>query len=234
VTRTAWLAGGLAACLLWPVPAHAARTVSFRAADGTHLSASLYEPDRPPAPGIVLIHMLTRSRGDWDETAQRLRDAGFVALALDLRGHGESSGAGSHGAALGSMLQDVQAALAFVRGHGTVAPGRLGLAGASAGANLAAMAAGADRSVRSLVLLSVTTDYRGLKTEPSLRRFEGSVLFLAGSNDAYALRSARALAGSTTRRNVETFEGAGHGTLMLQRRPELVDRLVNWFRQTLF
>jgi dienelactone hydrolase len=234
VTRTAWLAGGLAACLLWPVPAHAARTVSFRAADGTHLSASLYEPDRPSAPGIVLIHMLTRSRGDWDETAQRLRDAGFVALALDLRGHGESSGAGSHGAAFGPMLQDVQAALAFVRGQGTVAPGRLGLAGASAGANLAAMAAGADRSVRSLVLLSVTTDYRGLKTEPSLRRFEGSVLFLAGSNDAYAVRSAHALAGSTTLRNVETFEGAGHGTVMLQRRPELVDRLVNWFRQTLF
>ena len=132
------------------------------------------------------------------------------------------------------MLQDVQAALAFVRGQGTVAPGRLGLAGASAGANLAAMAAGADRSVRSLVLLSVTTDYRGLKTEPSLRRFEGSVLFLAGSNDAYAAALRARPRRTTTLRNVETFEGAGHGTVMLQRRPELVDRLVNWFRQTLF
>ena len=103
-----------------------------------------------------------------------------------------------------------------------------------AGANLATMAAGADKSVRSLVLLSVTTDYRGLRTEPALKRFEGSVLFLAGSNDPYALRSARTLAGSTTARQLETLEGAGHGTVMLQRRPELVDRLVNWFRQTLF
>ena len=208
--------------------------MSFRAADGTHLSASLYEPDRRPAPAIVLIHMLTRSRSDWEETAQRLRDGGFVALALDLRGHGESAGGRPDGATLGPMLQDVQAALAFLKGQATVATGRLGLAGASAGANLAAMAAGGDTSVRSLVLLSVTTDYRGLKTEPSLRRFEGAVLFLAGSNDAYAVRSARALAGSTTRRQVETFEGAGHGTVILQRRPELVDRLVNWFRQTLF
>jgi acetyl esterase/lipase len=132
------------------------------------------------------------------------------------------------------MLQDVQAALAFLRTQATVARGRIGLAGASAGANLAAMAAGSDTSVRSLVLLSVTTDYRGLKTEPSLKRFEGAVLFLAASNDPYALRSARALAGSTTVRRVETFEGAGHGTVMLQRRPELVDRLVNWFRETLF
>jgi dienelactone hydrolase len=234
VTRTPWPAAALVAILLWPASAHAARTVSFRAADGTSLSASLYEPDRRPAPGIVLIHMLTRSRGDWDETAQRLRDGGFVALALDLRGHGESSGARPDAGALGPMLQDVQAALAFLKGQGTVATGRLGIAGASAGANLAAMAAGGDRSVRSLALLSVTTDYRGLKTEPSLRRFEGSVLFLTGSNDPYALRSARVLVGTSTLRHLETFEGAGHGTVMLQRRPELMDRMLNWFRQTLF
>jgi alpha-beta hydrolase superfamily lysophospholipase len=233
LTRIAWLTAGFLGSLVWAVPAEAARTVSFRAADGTHLSASLYEPDRRPAPAVVLIHMLTRTRGDWDDTARRLRDGGFVALALDLRGHGESSGARPDGAALGPMLQDVQAALAFVKAQGVVATGRVGLAGASAGANLAAMAAGGDKSVRSLVLLSATTDYRGLKTEAALRRFAGSVLFLAGSNDSYALRSARVLAGSTTFRHVETFDGAGHGTVMLQRRPDLVDRLVNWFRQTL-
>jgi dienelactone hydrolase len=234
VTRTAWLAAALVPIVLCPAPALAARTVSFRAADGTPLSASLYEPDRRPAPGIVLIHMLTRSRADWDETAQRLRDGGFVALALDLRGHGESSGARPEASTLGPMLQDVQAALAFLQRQGTVAPGRVGIAGASAGANLAAMAAGGDRSVRSLALLSATTDYRGLKTEPSLRRFDGAVLFLAGSNDSYAMRSARVLAGSSSLRYVETFEGAGHGTVMLLRRPELVERLLNWFRQTLF
>jgi dienelactone hydrolase len=234
VTHPAQFAAGVVACLLWAMPAHAARAVSFRAADGTNLSASLYEPDRRPAPAVVLIHMLTRSRGDWADTAERLRDRGFVALALDLRGHGESSGARPEGGALGPMLQDVQAALAFLRAHAAVATGRVGLAGASAGANLAALAAGGDKSVRSLVLLSVSTDYRGLKAEPALRRFDGSVLFLAGSNDSYALRSARVLAGSTTLRQVETFEGAGHGTVMLQRRPELVDRLVNWFQQTLF
>jgi dienelactone hydrolase len=234
VTRTPGLAVAILGCLLWAAPARAERNVSFRAADGTHLSASLYEPDRRPAPAIVLVHMLTRSRGDWSDTAERLREAGFVALALDLRGHGESSAGRAEAPTLGPMLQDVQAALAFLRAQATVATGRIGLAGASAGANLAAMAAGADKSVRSLALLSVTTDYRGLKAEPPLKRFEGSVLFLAASNDPYALRSARALAGSTTRRQVETLEGAGHGTIMLQRRPELVDRLVNWFRQTLF
>jgi dienelactone hydrolase len=233
VIRTAWLTVAFLGCLVLAAPAHAERTVSFRAADGTHLSASLHEPDRRPAPGIVLIHMLTRSRSDWNDAAERLRDAGFVALALDLRGHGESSGGHADATTLGPMLQDVQAAVAFLRAQTTVAAGRIGLAGASAGANLAAMAAGADKSVRSLVLLSVTTDYRGLKSEPSLKRFAGPVLFLVGSNDPYALRSARVLAGPTTRRHVETFEGAGHGTVMLKRRPELVDRLVNWFRQTL-
>ena len=71
------------------------------------------------------------------------------------------------------MLQDVQAALAFLKGQETVATGRIGLAGASAGANLAAMAAGADKSVRSLVLLSVSTDYRGLKSGAVAQRLTG-------------------------------------------------------------
>src|SRR5688500_17649537 len=74
VTHPARFAAGVVACLLWAMPAHAARAVSFRAADGTNLSASLYEPDRRPAPAVVLIHMLARSRGDWADTAERLRD----------------------------------------------------------------------------------------------------------------------------------------------------------------
>ena len=126
-----------------------------------------------PLPAVVLIHMLTRSRGDWDDTAQRLRDGGIRHAGARPARPRRVVGRARGGATLGPMLQDVQAALAFLKGQGTVATGRIGLAGASAGANLAAMAAGADKSVRSLVLLSVSTDYRGLKTRavaPTLRR----------------------------------------------------------------
>ena len=52
--------------------------------DGTPLTGELYEASSRPAPGVVLIHMLTRNKGDWDSLANRMQDAGITAVAIDL------------------------------------------------------------------------------------------------------------------------------------------------------
>ena len=82
------------AIVLLTVPAalHAApsRTVSFRADDGVAVAATWYEATRRPAPAVILLHMLSRSRDDWRAVADRLSDAGLHALAIDFRGHGDS------------------------------------------------------------------------------------------------------------------------------------------------
>jgi alpha-beta hydrolase superfamily lysophospholipase len=210
-----------------PPPPHA---VTFRARDGTPLAADLFEPRATQAPAIVLVHMLTRSRLDWAPVAEHLQDAGFVALSLDLRGHGQSGGAFDPGGDLAPMQRDVEAAVAFLKSHGT---GRIGIAGASLGANLAALVASADPGVRSLALLSASNDYRGLRIEAALRKVDCPVLLVAASNDPYALRSAVALAATGARRETVTLPDAGHGTTMLVRQPDLTSRLVDWFRRTL-
>ena len=224
-----------AAALLVAAPGAeaAARLVSVRAADGTLLSGALFEPDRRPAPAVVLVHMLTRSRADWNDAAERLRRGGFFALAIDLRGHGQSAMAGAVPGDLSALVQDVRAAVTFLASNGDVLTGRIGVAGASLGANLAVLAAAAEPSIRSLALLSATTDYRGLRIEAALRKVTRPVLLVAGTNDAYAVRSAKALAGTDATREVELRDGAGHGTIMLLRHPDLADRLVDWFRRTL-
>jgi pimeloyl-ACP methyl ester carboxylesterase len=208
----------------------AAHAIGLRSTDGTPLVADLYEPHAQPAPAVVLVHMLTRSRLDWVPLAERLQDAGFVALSLDLRGHGQSGGSVDPGGDLSPMQRDVDAAVAFLRSRGA---GRIGIAGASVGANLAALVAAADPAVRSLALLSASADYRGLRIEAALRKVGGPVLLVAGSNDPYALRSAVALAATGARRETITLPDAGHGTTMLEREPDLVSRLVDWFRRTL-
>ena len=209
------------------------RVVFLRAADGTPLAGALYEPAHRPARAVVLLHMLTRSRRDWDPTAERLRHAGFVVLSLDFRGHGDSSGSTGSGR-LDVLVQDVQAAVAYVKSRPGVIGDRIGLAGASLGASLAAIAAASDPSVQSLALLSPALDYRGLRCEAAMRKYgQRSALLVAATGDPYAVRSVKQLATAGPNRHVLMTDVNGHGTVLLSRDPPLVDHLVDWFRRTL-
>jgi pimeloyl-ACP methyl ester carboxylesterase len=133
------------------------------------------------------------------------------------------------------MALDIKAARSFLAGRREVLQGRVGLLGASVGANLAVVVAADDPSVRTLALLSPGLDYRGLRTEAALNRYGGRPALLVGSQeDNYVMISIRRLAnqGAGTREQV-VLNAAGHGTVMVDRHPELVELLVDWFRRTL-
>lgn len=201
------------------------RRVTFRAEDGATLSGAYYEPSRRPAPGIVLLHMLRRSHADWDAAASQLSDAGFAVLALDFRG----------GEELGAYALDVRAAKAFLRERSEVAPGGLGIAGASIGANLAVLDAADDPGVMSIALLSPGLDYRGLRIEAAMKKIGARPALLAGSTkDPYTARTIRHL---TTigpgLREVRLTDSVAHGTVLLARDPDAIAQLVDWFKRTL-
>lgn len=211
----------------------ASSTVQLLTEDGVPLVGSYYEPARPGAPGVVLFHMLTRSRHDWDGLASQLQATGFAVLTVDLRGHGESGvdPSGSQ-ADLLAMRLDAKAARLFLKGQAGVDGTRVGFVGASIGANLAAIDGATDPHVRTLVLLSAGLDYRNLRTEPALRTFGSRPAFLVASNeDAYAVRSASRLArAGDGLRQVHVAENAGHGSVMLSRAPDLAALVVDWLR----
>jgi dienelactone hydrolase len=219
-------------------PAPSAQNVSIRTEDGVTLAASLYLPSRP-GPGIVLVHMQTRNRDDWQALATRLADAGLAALAVDLRGHGgsEPGPAATDPDDWSRMLLDVRAARTFLAGRADVVQGRVGLAGASVGANLALVYASGDPTVRCVAALSAGLDYRGLRTDSALTKPGGkrAVLLVASDEDTYAVNSARKLSQQEGfgPRELRLLTGAGHGTVMLGRQPDLVGALVDWFRRTL-
>ena len=157
---------------------------------------------------------------------------GIGGLALDLRGHGESPGSPQDYA---GMVQDVRAARRFLSSRADVTPARIGIAGASIGASLAALAAADDPSVVSLALLSPSLDYRGLRLEAAVKKYGARpILLVASDDDGYAARSVRELrkAGAGTR-EVVVLSRAGHGTAMLASDADLGRRLLEWFRQTL-
>lgn len=234
--RAALLLGALA--VVTAGPPVAAERVTLRTTDGVTLAATWHGASVRPAPAVILVHMLNRSRRELEGIAERLAAEGIGALAIDLRGHGESgrpSGAGDGPRAYESMVQDLKAARQHLAGRGDVRQTQVGIIGASIGANLAALAAAGDASIASLALLSPSLDYRGLRIEPALRSFGARpVLLVASDDDPYAWRSARALqkAGSGPR-ELLLLQGAGHGSLMLARAPDLPRALVDWFRRTL-
>ena len=73
-------------------PTAASRNVTFRTDDGVTLAGTWYEPSGRTGPAVILVHMLHRSRRDWDALAIGLASEGIGVLAFDLRGHGESTG----------------------------------------------------------------------------------------------------------------------------------------------
>jgi pimeloyl-ACP methyl ester carboxylesterase len=241
--------GALVAALLLAATAGAARpgtaapppqgntlAVTLRTSDGVAIAATVYLPSRRPAPAVVLLHMLGRSRDDWQAAGVRLSEAGFVGLAIDLRGHGASGvRAEDTTADLSRDLLDVRAARGYLKSHPDISTDRVGMAGASIGANLAVLAAADDPTVRSLALLSAGLEYRGLRTEAAMKKYnERPALIVVSQEDPYALRSAKALAAAGGGiREMLQLDGAGHGTVMLTRRPDLIGTLVEWFQRTL-
>ena len=64
-------------------------TVWFRGAGDIRLAADVEGPWSGPP--VLLLHGGGQTRHAWKRTTELLGDEGYLAVALDLRGHGESS-----------------------------------------------------------------------------------------------------------------------------------------------
>lgn len=116
-------------------------------------------PAGPGSPGVVVLHGLGSSRASHADFAARVAAAGMTALALDLRGHGESGGIPDSG-----MVDDVVAGLAWLAANGAT---RLGIRGSSLGGFLALHAATRHPNVRAVVAICPAT-VEGLATRRGL------------------------------------------------------------------
>jgi alpha-beta hydrolase superfamily lysophospholipase len=231
--------------VLAPPPAFAAgRPVTFASLDGTQLSGEFFEASNRPSffgrgasedkpPGVVLVHMLSRTKGDWHGLPDRIRDAGITALAIDLRGHGGSSGSPSD---LRAMVQDVRAAAQWLASRANVRPDAIAIVGASLGASLALLAAADTPLVRAVGVVSPSLDYRGLRTDVALIKRIGSrpIWLAASTEDPLALRTVRDFAAeSSGPREQHLSSVAAHGTQLLDRDGNVGRALVDWLRRSL-
>ena len=209
------------------------RDMSLTTPDGFQLKGTLTVPAMGRRhPVVVLAHQFGTDRSGWKPLVDRLQAAGIATLALDLRGHGQSTQDGdtevkvtedfmASAKAVGfdKIPGDLAQAAAWVRKQPGIDPNHLGLAGASLGAFSALMATPKVRPVAVLALSPAGTGAFGKDGTAALAeavsRGKAAVMVMASRSDEDAATNANALSsipGVYTR----MVDGKEHGFAYLE------------------
>ena len=223
-----------------PVAAQS-RVVELTAPDGLVLKATFFSA-ASRGPGVLLLHQCNRQRAIWDSLAQRLAAAGIHVLTMDLRGFGDSAGDRFDKAppAVQAKQQtqwpaDIDVAFRYLSSQPNVVRDVIGVGGASCGVNNSVQTARRHPEVKSLVLLSGTTDLEGRRF---LRSGRPVPTFLALADDDEFPQSVQTTqwlhsVTATPEKTLVHYAKGGHGADMFTLHPELIASIVDWYRTTL-
>lgn len=211
--------------------------ISFNTSDGVKIAATFYKAEDPNGVTVILLHMRAKSRSDWVDFAAKLNAAGFDALAIDFRGHGESGGTRVDQFSdqdYQNLILDAEAAEDYLQARNpnkniekTV------LIGGSIGANTALNYAVKKPSGKvAVVLLSPGLNYKGVKTDETSKKITIPVFLATSSDDPQSYSGLETWKANIKNLEVTTFTDAGHGTNMFGPHPELVDKIINWLKKT--
>jgi dienelactone hydrolase len=210
-----------------PLSAAEPQDVSIEAADGLLIKGTFYPAQgQGPWPGVILLHMNGRQREDWDDFARLLAANGYAALAIDMRGHGETGGSRDWEQA----PDDLERVWRYLTGREDIDADRTAVAGASIGANMALVLGDNAPDINTIILLSPGLDYFGVTTDDRIESYgERPVLIAASEEDAEAAESSRTLV-ELASGPVELimYDGAGHGTNMFAHQPDLSEQMLAW------
>ena len=213
---------------------------SATADDGLVLKGTLYLPEgaKEARPVVILLPMMANDRKSWEDFPKMLASAGYAALAMDQRGHGESVWRGKKkvgytqftNSEFAKMATDLGFVLKGLSNQKKVDTSRVAILGASIGANAALVYAAEHLAVRAVALLSPGLDYRGLITEDAAVSYGGRpALISASKGDGYAALSSQKLAekiGASA--SLKIYEGAEHGTRLFSEQKDFEQFLLDW------
>jgi dienelactone hydrolase len=214
--------------------------IEFQTSDGFTIAASVGIPPsshpQPPMPAVVFVHEGESDRSEWASVTEACVARGWVTLAYDMRGHGESSGRWREEwyTEPGGIIADLKAALAYIGHRENVDSGRIAVVGSSVGGNLACVAS-ALCDIQTTVALSHKTPAIFSLADSEELTFR-SIFHLAsqGDEDGDRARWANEVFQRTTPpRRLEISDGSGHGVAMFDEDPTVPDRILKWLSGTI-
>lgn len=242
--------------LLTPIESFAAKgkggrvgeKLTFTSKEGFSINALFVRPSGPEMKTFILLHGLASSQDEWQEFVHDLTRQGYGFLSYDARGHGkslviqdgmkltyESFGSPAKNSNWEKMISDLDCAVNFLISNKNIRPSKIGLIGASLGANVCLLYAANNNSVNPVVLLSPGIDYAGLNTSQAILSFKGTknkyrpIAIIASTNDTYAFQSACYLYKQIeSNKKAVLIQGpnSNHGVQMLDK--AMVRKIFSW------
>ncbi len=214
--------------LLWGATASAA-PVLLDASDGVHLKGDVWGKGTQ---GVVLIHGDGRTRADWSAWGPRLAEQGMLVLAIDLRGHGESSlGRPMADADWQAAARDVSAAVAWMRRKSVSV---VSVVAVDSGGNAAMAAAAVDPGIHDLTWLSPRPTAHGMTARLQLASWAGPTFFVASDADTLSAKTATLLAESAKGpHHVVTVAESAAGVNLLDVDPGIGSTFISWLNGSL-
>jgi dienelactone hydrolase len=220
-------------------PGFRSETVTFTTEDGVSIVATLMQPHTVEGrvPAVVLIHQGGSSREEWAPYAHTLPAAGYVALAYDVRGHGDSDSVPDLRGLFDDPLlapKDLAAAIAMLRAMPVVDGERIAVVGASIGSNLACMSIDAFGVKTAVAISGKTSAVFNLAGREDIRL--RSIFHIATKQDGSGNRArwAQELYDRTEDpREIYIAADDAHGVKILRNEPELWYRIMSWLEATL-
>lgn len=214
--------------------------VSFQASDGVTIVGS-YIPAEQASMAVALFHMMPADRASWSSFQQKLSAAGIASIAIDLRGHGESTQQDQ--AHLDYLtfsdndhqqsIRDLDATIDFLKAKGFDEKNII-LGGASIGANLALQYLSEHSTVPKAFLLSPGLDFRGIKTVNFAQSLTAHQSFLAAASqdDAYSFDTITQLVARSNGKGKKLeYDNLGHGTALFEKDPNVMDSVIEWIKK---
>jgi pimeloyl-ACP methyl ester carboxylesterase len=214
--------------------------VSFVTKDGVTIVANYY-PNKDAKFAGILVHMRPKTKESFNDLAKFLQKQGYALLALDLRGHGESTESVKGKLDYNKFSEDEEkesindliAGSLFLEKEGYPKDKQF-LIGASIGANLSFQFLSENPQVKAIVLLSPGLNYRGVILENFKKEGLGEKIFVISAlDDEPAYIAGRTLKSWYQDLNYLELPSGGHGTNLFNSYPDLYEKILIWLREKL-
>ena len=217
-------------------PTPTPNATEIEAADGRLLKGDLYRPEVIPDEGastLLLMHQNQATRYSYESVIPQFVEEGYIVLAVDLRGHGQTGGSVDWEQA----QDDTQKWLAWLREQEGVNDAKIAIIGASIGSNLALIGCAQDVQCVTAIALSPGLDYFGVQPEDFVA--DGlqtrSALLIAGNRDRESADAIRTIfAAAKGKVGAEMFPSGSHGTAFFgteRSRQDTMALILTWLDQ---
>jgi alpha/beta superfamily hydrolase len=174
--------------------------VHFTTQDHVLLAGWLY--GRGSTTAIVCSHMWPDSKADWFDSAPWFAAHGFMVLAYDFRGLGDSEGQQD----FYKLDKDLTAAIAFVQSLGAK---KIVLLGASGGGAVTLEVAA---KIKVAAVITLSADYFAAVTLQDVMAITAPKLFVSSQHDTYLNDTMQMFKVAKEPKELYLYPGTAHGT----------------------